>query len=137
MATQNIWNIYDNCFLENDSMIILFFIGLFSGIISGMGIGGGTILIPALTIFFGFEQKIAQNINLIYFLPTALIAIFTHSKDGNIEKRGLFKIITFGVIGAIIGAILANKMNSDTLKKFFGWFLLLMGISELLKKKGR
>ena len=49
-------------------IFLLFLIGLVSGIISGMGIGGGTILIPALSIFFDYEQHTAQNFNLIYFI---------------------------------------------------------------------
>ena len=116
-------------------MIWLFLVGLISGIISGMGIGGGVILIPALTLIFGFEQKIAQNINLLYFIPTAIIAIFVHSKNKTIEKQGLFKIIIFGIIGAIFGSIIAINLNGEILRKIFGWFLLVMGISEILKKE--
>lgn len=116
-------------------MIILFLIGLLSGIISGMGIGGGTILIPALTLFFGFEQKLAQNINLIYFIPTAIIAIITHSKNDNLEKKGLFKIILFGLIGALAGSFIAVNLDSKILRKIFGWFLLFMGFLEILKGK--
>ncbi len=116
-------------------MIWLFLVGLISGVISGMGIGGGVILIPALTLIFGFEQKIAQNINLLYFIPTAIIAIFVHSKNKTIEKQGLFKIIIFGIIGAIFGSIIAINLNGEILRKIFGWFLLIMGISEILKKE--
>lgn len=116
-------------------MIWLFLVGLISGIISGMGIGGGVILIPALTLIFGFEQKIAQNINLLYFIPTAIIAIFVHSKNKTIERQGLFKIIIFGIIGAIFGSIIAINLNGEILRKIFGWFLLIMGISEILKKE--
>ena len=116
-------------------MIWLFLVGLISGIISGMGIGGGVILIPALTLIFGFEQKIAQNINLLYFIPTAIIAIFVHSKNKTIEKQGLFKIIIFGIIGAIFGSIIAINLNGEILRKIFGWFLLITGISEILKKE--
>ena len=115
-------------------MILLFLIGFLSGIISGMGIGGGAILIPALSLFFGFEQKLAQNINLIYFIPTAIISIITHSKNGNLEKKGLFKIIIFGLIGAGIGSLIAINLDNKILKKIFGWFLLIMGGLEIFKK---
>lgn len=115
-------------------MIILFILGVLSGIISGMGIGGGVVLIPALTIFLNFEQKTAQAINLIYFIPTAVIAIWTHKKNGNIEKNGLLKIIIFGIIGAIIGSIIATNVENNILKKMFGYFLLIMGIIEIFKK---
>ena len=116
-------------------MIWLFLIGLISGVISGMGIGGGAILIPALTLIFDFEQKMAQNINLLYFIPTAIIAIFVHSKNKNIEKKGLFKIIIFGIVGAIIGSVIAINLKGEILRKIFGWFLLFMGISEMFKKE--
>lgn len=60
--------------------------GFLSGIIGGMGIGGGTILIPIMTIFLGFDQKTAQAVNLIYFIPTALTALTIHIKNKQIEK---------------------------------------------------
>lgn len=116
-------------------IIWLFLVGLISGVISGMGIGGGVILIPALTLFFDFEQKVAQNINLLYFIPTAIIAIFIHNKNKNIEKQGLFKIIIFGIVGAILGSLIAINLKGEILRKIFGWFLLFMGLSEIFKKE--
>lgn len=115
-------------------MILFLIIGLLSGIISGMGIGGGTILIPALSIFFDLKQHTAQNINLIYFIPTAIIALITHTKSGNIEKKVLWKIIIFGFFGAVIGSIVAINLDSYILRKLFGFFLLFMGICEIFKK---
>ena len=63
--------------------------GFLSGIIGGMGIGGGTILIPIMTIFLGFDQKTAQAVNLIYFIPTAITALTIHIKNKQIEKHFL------------------------------------------------
>lgn len=117
------------------NIVILLLIGLFSGVISGMGIGGGTILIPALSIFLGYGQKTAQNINLLYFIPTAVIALITHIKNDNIEKNILGKIIVFGIIGAIIGSLIALNINAEILRKLFGGFLVIMGLSEIFKKK--
>lgn len=116
-------------------MILLFLSGVISGIISGMGIGGGAILIPILTLFFGFEQKLAQNINLIYFIPTAIIAIFVHLKNKTIQKQGLLKIILLGIIGACLGSFIALNLEGQILKKIFGWFLLFMGLNEIFKKQ--
>ncbi len=116
-------------------IIALILIGLISGIISGMGIGGGIVMIPALTILLGFNQRMAQNINLIYFIPTAIIAIIIHLKNGNIEKKGIFKIIAFGTVGAIFGAILATKIDPSLLRKIFGYFLLFMGIKEIFTRE--
>ena len=107
--------------------------GFASGIICGMGIGGGAILIPALTIFLGMEQQAAQKINLLYFIPTAAIALCTHVKKGNVEKDGLKPLVLYGVIGAVVGAIIAVNIDGGYLRKGFAVFLLCMGTYELVK----
>lgn len=112
----------------------LFIIGLLSGIISGMGIGGGTILIPSLVFFSGLKQQEAQGLNLMVFIPVATVALIVHFKEKNIEFKYAKWIIIGGVIGAIVGSIFALKINSTRLKKYFGVFLLFVGIYELFKK---
>ena len=109
-------------------------IGFLSGIISGMGIGGGTILIPALSIIYGIKQQTVQKINLIYFIPTAVIALITHVKQGNIDKRPLKPIIIFGFMGAAAGSLLAMGMKAIILRRCFGFFLLAMGVYEFFRK---
>lgn len=109
-------------------------IGILSGIISGMGIGGGTILIPALIIFGKLSQQEAQGINLIVFIPVAIAALIVHIKQKNIDLKLAFWIIISGVLGAILGSKIALKINSDTLRRFFALFLLFVGIYELLAK---
>jgi len=116
-------------------ILIYIAIGLLSGIVSGMGIGGGTILIPALSIFFGIKQQTAQQINLMYFIPTAIVALITHAKQGNIEKDSLKPIIAYGLIGAAAGSYVALWMTSDILRKSFGFFLLTMGVYEFFRKE--
>jgi hypothetical protein len=106
-------------------------IGFISGVISGMGIGGGTVLIPVLTMLFGIEQKTAQTINLLYFIPTAIVAIITHSKNKMIECKVLPLVITGGAIGAVIGSVIAMQLNNTVLSKLFSGFLLIMGIKEV------
>lgn len=113
----------------------LVIIGLASGIISGMGIGGGTILIPALSILLDTQQQTAQVINLVYFVPTAVIALITHARQGNIEKKQLAPIIFFGLIGAAGGSIAANHLDAGLLRKLFGGFLLAMGVYEFFRKE--
>lgn len=108
--------------------------GLASGVISGMGIGGGTILIPALTIFLNLSQHDAQGINLLYFIPTAITALAVHIKNKNIVYKTAAVLALAGAVGAGFGAYLANKTNGNLLKKLFAAFLLIMGIYEILKK---
>ncbi len=115
--------------------IVYILIGTISGIISGMGIGGGAVLIPAVTFIFGTEQRSAQFLNLIYFVPTAVIALIVHIKKGNIRKDGLLPLIIFGVMGGIAGSYAAVMLDSAILKKGFGGFLLIMGVMEFFKKE--
>ncbi|NNG68128.1 sulfite exporter TauE/SafE family protein [Caldanaerobacter subterraneus] len=112
----------------------LFLIGLFSGIIGGMGIGGGTILIPALTIIMGVEQHTAQSVNLLSFIPTAVIALIYHLKKRNIKYSILPLIITGGIIGSLVGANIAIVTKAILLKKIFAILLFSIGIYEILSK---
>jgi len=114
--------------------LVLILIGLVSGTIGGMGIGGGTVLIPALTLFVNTEQHISQSINLIYFIPTAIIALIIHIKNKRIDFKIVLPIIIPGIIGAIIGSCIAIKFSSNVLKKIFAVFLLIMGIYEMFRK---
>ena len=79
-------------------------IGLVSGIVSGTGMGGGTILIFLLTFLCGIEQHVAQATNLIFFIPTSIVAIIVNLKNKNIELQKGILISIFGILGAIIGA---------------------------------
>ena len=106
-------------------------IGFVSGIVSGTGMGGGTILILCLSIFLGIDQKIAQAINLIFFIPTSIAAIYINIKEKKINFKVVKTIILFGIIGAIIGAIIAQNMNTKLLKKSFGIFLAFIAIHEI------
>lgn len=113
----------------------LIIIGFLSGIISGMGIGGGTILIPSLVLFSGLSQLEAQGINLLVFIPIAIVAIVTHVKQGNIEFQYSKYMVLGGVISSIIGSLLAMKIPSESLRRYFGIFLLIIGLYEFFKKK--
>ena len=105
-----------------------------SGIISGMGIGGGTLLIPALVFIVGTKQQIAQSINLIVFIPSAIAALFVHLKKRNIEKGLFLKLSITGCAGAAVGSLLAVNLDSGNLKRYFGIFLFIMGIYEIASK---
>ena len=108
-------------------------IGFLSGIISGMGIGGGAILIPALIMIQKISQQSAQGINLTYFIPTALLALFVHLKNKSINLKTALIIGISGLPGAIFGSLLATGLKSHLLRQFFGYFLLFVGIYEILK----
>ena len=109
-------------------------IGFFSGIISGMGVGGGMILIPALTVLLGVGQHTAQTINLVYFVPTAIVALFVHIKNKNVVFSALPMIVT-GIPCSLLGAYIAVRLSSSLLSKCFAVFIFICGARELMQMK--
>jgi len=107
--------------------------GVLGGIIAGMGMGGGTLLIPLLVIFLHFDQLQAQTINLIAFLPMALVTLFIHFKNGLVDFKKAWLIALFGVIGSIAGGFATTLVESETLKVFFGTFLVVLGTFSFAK----
>lgn len=116
-------------------MIYFFYIlaGFISGIFGGLGMGGGTLLIPILTIFLNFDQKLSQGINLLSFLVMAIFSLYIHYKHGYIVTKGIFWIIFFGVISSIAGAFLMTYLPSKILKMVFGAFLCALAVIEFIK----
>ncbi len=105
--------------------------GFLSGIISGMGIGGGMLLIPALVFFLLMPQRAAQAINLWYFIPTAIIALIVHARNKNIEIKKSLYIILSGIPAALLGGYLAFMIESRLLGRLFGAFLAFFGAKEI------
>ena len=128
----NYYRCKDGDFLN---IIILFAAGLLSGAIGAMGIGGGIILIPVLTFVFDITQKSAQYINLIYFVPVAIAALFIHMRAGRIMWKTALIMIIPGVAGAIAGSALAGIISTGILRRLFGIFLFAVGIKQLGKLK--
>ena len=116
------------------SWIFALVIGLLTGILSGFGIGGGTILMIYLTAFVAFPQKIAQGINLLYFIPTAAAALILHSKHHQLKWNAVLPAALCGCATAAGFSFLAMGMDLTLLRRLFGVFLLFTGISELKKK---
>lgn len=106
-------------------------IGTVSGIVSGTGMGGGTILIFLLGTILGIEQHTAQATNLIFFIPTSIVAIIVNLKNKNIDIKLAIFISILGIIGAIIGAKLAILTDVRNLKKYFGYFLAVIALHEI------
>ena len=95
--------------------------GTATGILSGFGVGGGTLLLIYLTAIAGMAQPQAQGINLLYFLPSAAAALPAHIKHGYVEKS------------VLLPAILAG-LDTGLLRRCFGGFLLAVGLRELFRK---
>jgi uncharacterized membrane protein YfcA len=109
--------------------------GCVVGFLSGlMGVGGGTILVPILTLLFGVEQHHAQGISLFMVIPTAMSGAWTHYKLGHVEKKVVPPVAAASVVSAIAAAALANKLPAQVLKICFGVLLIWIGGRMALKK---
>lgn len=109
--------------------------GTVTGVLSGYGVGGGSLLLVYMTTFAGVPQRLAQGINLLYFLPAAAAALPSHFKNGQVERSALVPAILAGLFAAAVGAWAASAIDADLLKKCFGLFLLVIGVRELTAKQ--
>ena len=109
--------------------------GLLTGILSGFGVGGGTLLLVYMTLIAGLEQPLAQGINLLYFLPAGLMALPAHLKNNYVEKKALLPAIGAGLACAAGAAWVATAIDTALLRKCFGAFLILVGLWELIGKR--
>ncbi len=114
--------------------------GIAGGVLGGMGMGGGTVLIPLLSIFYNVTQHTAQAINLMSFIPMAVIALLIHLKNRLVDFKGILYIILPGLVACVLGCYVARVMNSEVLRRCFGGFLLLLSVFQIvtgLKKKNK
>lgn len=99
--------------------------GLLAGFLSGtIGIGGGLAFVPIMTIGFRMAQPIAQGTSLAAIIPTALVGGITHLRQGNVRRDAAIWMGGGGVVGAVIGALVAVDLPSSFLARLFGAFLL-------------
>lgn len=101
------------------------------GILSGLGVGGGSLLILWLTLVVHVSPQDARIINLLFFIPCALSATLYRWKKGNIALKEIWPGMTAGCLAAIGGALLAKNIDVSMLKKLFGLLLLVTGMREI------
>ncbi len=106
--------------------------GIVGGIIGGMGMGGGTLLIPILTIFLKVEQHTAQWINLVTFIPMSIVALIIHIKNRLVDKKFILIILIPALFSAAGASFLAVDAPSELLGRLFGGFLVLLGIVTII-----
>ena len=119
------------------SALIAGLAGLVCGVFSGLGIGGGTLLMVWMTAVMDVAQKTAQGINLLYFLPTAACALIFHIKNRLIRWNIVLPAAIAGAATAVLTAWLATRLDTGLLRKLFGGFLLLVGARELFGRYPR
>ena len=116
------------------SFPIIFLSSLIAGFVSSLGLGGGGILVLYLSLFLGMSQTQAGGINLIFFLPIAVVSILIHLKNKRINYKLALKCAPFGIDGAIGGSLIAHQIDPTLIGKAFAIFVLILGIRELFSK---
>lgn len=117
------------------SWLIAALIGALTGVLSGFGVGGGTLLLLWMTAVQGIQQVQAGGVNLLYFITCALPAIFGHIKNGLVEGQAVLWCTLAGVPACIAASFLAAGMDTGLLRRCFGAFILVIGIKELFYKQ--
>lgn len=115
--------------------LLPFLCGLGAAVISAWGVGGGTLLLLVMTLFLGVDQRTAQGVNLLFFLPTAASALVCHARGGYLDKPTLKSAVPAAVIAAGIGAWIATAVDVALLRRPFGIYLLASGISLVWPQK--
>ncbi|MBQ7045361.1 MAG: sulfite exporter TauE/SafE family protein [Clostridia bacterium] len=108
--------------------------GVLAGVTGAMGLGGGTVLLLYLTVFTQVSQLTAQGINILFFIPIAIVAIIVYTKKGQINWRAIFPVCILGMLGAILGTVIIKFIDPKILAKFFAAFIIIMGLRELFSK---
>lgn len=109
-------------------------VGLVTGVIASMGLGGGFVLLIWLTLFMDMPQRAAQGINLLFFLPIAVISVIMHLRAGLIDKKLVMSLVPGGIIGAVLGTLGSQLVGNELLRKLYALFLLAFGLRELFRK---
>lgn len=119
-----------------EAILILLVLGLLAGVLSGMiGIGGGVIIVPALVYFIGYSQHQAQGTVLFMFLiPIGILGVFNYYQAGHIEFKTAMIMATTFIVGSYLGSKMAISIDQATLKKVFGFILLVISIKMVLGK---
>lgn len=118
----------------SQEFILFLILGLIMGVFSGLGLGGGKILIPALVLFTSVNQAEAQGVTLLSFIPISIVAILTHMKEKNIDWSLVGWVIAGAIGGSFIGSLIAMGPLLPYLRIVFGVFLIGLGVFELFVK---
>ncbi|MBI4497673.1 MAG: sulfite exporter TauE/SafE family protein [Chloroflexi bacterium] len=110
-------------------LLIGLVIGVAAGFLSGlMGIGGGMVLVPALTLVLGTEQHLAQGVSLAVVAVTATIGAILHYRHGNVDPSTTMSVAPVAILFGFVGAFVAGGLDSTTLSRIFGVVILLMAL---------
>ena len=119
-------------------------IGMVCGLLTGLGMGGGSLLIVILTSFFHMEQHISQAMNICFYIPTSVTALLIYLKHKQVDTVVGQKLLYAVILGSFLGSYMAQTIETSQLKKFFAGFIFVVGMADVIqtmrmmaKKKGR
>ena len=115
-------------------MMWIFYVlcGFLSGIVGGMGMGGGTLLIPLLTLFLGVGQHTAQGINLVVFIPMGIVAVVIHMINKLVDYKAFLFLVVPAIISSVFASNISNNLDNSTSKFIFGAFLIILSVVLLV-----
>lgn len=120
-----------------DTVPVCILVGIAMGFLTGLGIGGGSLLILWLTQVLTTPQQEAQGINLLFFLPSALVACLFSARQGRLQWKIALPAMVLGCLGAGLAAWIATGLEEGALGKVFGFLLLAAGLWELFSPQRR
>ncbi len=108
-------------------------VGLIGGFLGGLfGVGGGAIYVPAMVLILDTQQHVAQGVSLAVIIATALVGAATHFRQGNVDTRVAALVAPGAMVAAVGGALAANQIDSEALRRIFGIVVLYIGASMLI-----
>ncbi len=113
-------------------ILIFILIGIAGGVLGGLGMGGGTLLIPLLVLFTGLSQHAAQTVNLIAFIPMSIAALIVHLKNKLVKFRYLLTVSLPAAAVSGAAAVFVKNVAAETLRRGFGIFLAVLGAVQLI-----
>ena len=102
--------------------IVYLIAGFAGGLLGGMGMGGGTVLIPILTVFCGVSQHMAQSVNLLTFLPMAAISLRIHAQNGLLDTQDVWWMAVPAAVLSLLGSLFVQNVGGGALRVGFGIF---------------
>jgi hypothetical protein len=117
------------------NVVLILVIGFFSGITNALfGVGGGVVMVPAMTLLLAYDTKRAVATSLLVIIPTSIISVAQKWKGGLMDWNAALQMMPLAILGSLVGQWIFNKLPAADLKRVFGGFMLLVGVRMLFGK---